>query len=56
VTQYNDRVQCLPARLIAADLGFGSREWFQIAYGERAVQVLDLAPSSGMPESLQQET
>jgi hypothetical protein len=28
----------------------------QIADGQRAAQVLDLAPSSGMPESLQQET
>jgi LemA protein len=56
VTQYNDRVQSVPASLIAPGLGFGSREWFQIADGERAAHVLDLGPSSGMPESLQQET
>jgi LemA protein len=55
VTRYNDRVQSMPARLIAPGLGFGSREWFQIAEGERAAPALDLAPSRGNAESLQRE-
>jgi LemA protein len=55
VTQYNDRVQSVPTSLIAPALGFGSREWFQIAEGERSAPALDLAPSAEVPQSLQQE-
>jgi LemA protein len=55
VTQYNDSVLSIPTRLIAPGLGFGSREWFQIAAGERAAHALDLARSTGVPQSLQQE-
>jgi LemA protein len=55
VTQYNDRVQSVPASLIAPGMGFGSREWFQIADVERAAPELDLEPSSGLAQSLQKE-
>jgi LemA protein len=55
VMQYNDRVQSLPASLIAPGLGFGSREWFHIAENERAARAPDLAPSPPVPEPLQQE-
>jgi LemA protein len=45
VRQYNDRVQSVPANLIAPRLGFGTREWFQISGGERGAPGLDLTSS-----------
>jgi LemA protein len=54
VRQYNDRVQSVPANLIAPRLGFGTREWFRIGVDERGAPGLDLTPSpvleAPMPE------